>query len=165
MMDVNASLSRFKAIMWEDKLRRKFKGKPASEKGLKVCCKCGACCHTGTCAISLEDLNHLAARYKLPPSDFFRRFCMVDEIGDVPHTVRLRRSSQADIAGQWIPTDRTFDSDPCVLWDKTKGCTVYKDRPENARSMVCWDPSTGTVPKWKCKDIIALGWDGKKNDD
>lgn len=146
-------------------LRQKFGGKTARDKGLKVCQRCGGCCHVVPCAMSPKELACMAEAKDLTPSAFFLAFCVVSRVGDVPLAVQPRRVGQTSIAGRWVPSYRTWDTDPCVFWDKAKGCTMYRVRPKNARDMVCADASIPRVPKWSRKELKALGWDGRTNEE
>lgn len=154
--------------LYSQTLTRQFKGKKAMDKGLKVCQKCGGCCHVKPCAMSPKELAVMAEAKGLSPSDFFMTFCVVDTINGVPLTVLPRRVGQTHIAGRWVPTSNTWDTDPCVFWAKGKGCTMYRVRPKSARAIICGvkppRPLTALVPKWSQKALKALGWDGKKGE-
>ena len=150
-----------------DELDRKFKGKSAKDKDLGECQRCGRCCHIKPCALSKEDLGRLARARGMPPSEFFRKFCVVDTIEKAPLTVLPRREGQEHLAGRWVPDHHTWDTDPCVFWDPAKGCGVYADRPKSARAAFCNDDRDRPpiVPEWDRKSLEALGWDGLKDDE
>lgn len=139
---------------------------PTSRKAeLDHCNQCGICCwrRPGEFA-GPEDLAASAKLVNMDPPEFFRTFCVVDDLHN-KLTVVPRRSGQADVAGTYLNSDRTYDIDtPCVFLNTDSNeCRIHEAKPQACVEFKCWNPVKGAkVHSWSEEDMKALGWDGNR---
>lgn len=153
----------FKKFEYHDNLKlleHKFNPYRISDK--KICSKCSYCCWDRPGSLSKKDFSRIAKYLNISEHKFLHQFLVIDKIKSKFYLLP-RRKEQRDLAGKYVPCDRTYDiRTPCVfLNQKTKLCKIYKVRPQGCRDK-CWIKSMPEGIKWAKKDLKALGWDGKE---
>jgi Fe-S-cluster containining protein len=100
--------------------------------GLRFTCTgCGDCCTgaPGYVWVNQQEIDALAARLKISPAEFERRFV---------RNVGLRRT---------LKERKNYD---CVFLDaETRKCTVYEDRPRQCRTWPFWDSNLASPAAWQ----------------
>ena len=107
------------------------------------CTQCGVCCSgsPGYVWIDDDETAAMAKRLDLSFDEFCERYTRL---------VDGRRSLQE------LP-ERGYD---CILLDeKTRGCTVYEDRPTQCRTWPFWESTIATPRSWKetCRECPGAG--------
>jgi Fe-S-cluster containining protein len=137
----------------------------AHDKNEKECIKCGFCCWQRPCYLDKEDVKNIANFLNITEEDLFETYLCVDEIKNKLILLPIRHQ-QKNWAGEYLPSERTFDCDtPCIFNDeKTNLCKIHEVKPVGGRSMFCNDPkiTTACLIEWNKKDLEELGWDGSK---
>lgn len=141
----------------------------AKDTGADHCVQCGVCCWRRPCGLVEEDLPLIAAKLNMPVYELFKKMLVVDNVNGL-YCVLPRRKSQKDIAGKYVPDDRTYDIDtPCVFFDEdSHNCKIHDVKPRGGREFKCWDVGeyrrTGVA--WSAKEDImeVTGWDGDTYD-
>lgn len=102
--------------------------------GLKfTCTECGHCCTgaPGYVWVSPEEIAAIAKRLTISIEEMEKRF--VRKVGG--------RKTLIDVA------ERNWD---CVFLDqKTRGCSIYEDRPRQCRTWPFWESNIKTPAAWK----------------
>ncbi len=107
---------------------------PWYRDGLRFeCTECGHCCSgaPGYVWVNAEEIAAIARRLEITTEEMERRF--VRKVGT--------RKTLIDLA------ERNWD---CVFLDaKTRGCTIYEDRPRQCRTWPFWKSNVKTPEAWK----------------
>lgn len=74
------------------------------------CLKCANCCKTTSPIFYDRDIDRIAKRFRIRPSDFIQQYLHKDEEGDY-----------------------VLNSAPCTFLDHDNYCTIYEDRPAACR--------------------------------
>lgn len=103
-----------------------------------TCTRCGACCTGEEGFVWLDDVEiaALAQRLQQSESDFCSTYTR-----RVRGKVSLKEKPGGD----------------CIFWSKTKGCTVYEDRPRQCRTWPFWDSNLATPEDWEETTRICPG--------
>ena len=145
----------------------KKKLKPASLRGKKSCVKCGFCCHMRTCVPTPNELKRIAKYLNLTPEKLIKKYYAIDRNSDSSdYFVKPLGINIKDLAGKFIPSDRTFNEGKCVFLDKDSLCKIYSVRPQHAKKAQCWksgESEYNVFKFWeKNKLLKQFGIDGKK---
>jgi Fe-S-cluster containining protein len=134
-------------------------------KKLDYCIKCGFCCSKRTCIPTPDELVEIAKFLKVTPEILISTKFVVDRIVDIPYFVRPVASNIIDLAGKFIPSERTWNEGTCVFLKKSE-CEIYDARPESAKVQICWDikPTTYNPRKFWESNILKnkFGVDGSQ---
>ena len=133
----------------------------AKKTNKKVCQKCGFCCWTRPCNLVKDDVKKIADFLHISELELFSKYLVVDQIkGKL--VVLPRRKSQEDIAGKYVPDDRTYDIDtPCVFLNEKNLCQIHAVKPFGGRNHECWKDTIIPDYSWKKEDVEVLGWNGE----
>ncbi len=122
-------------------------------QGLDHCVKCGFCCNKRTCIPTPDELRTIAEFLKMTPEELIKTKYAIDYMGMSDNYVKPLGANILDLAGQVIPSERTFDEGDCVFLAEDKLCSIYEVRPQQARDMSCWDSESGkgsgAIDAWK----------------
>lgn len=135
-----------------EKLRQKLK--PADLRGEKKCVMCGFCCHRRTCIPTPEELKKIAEFLNLTPKKLINKFFAIDRqwLGK-DYYVKPLSENILDLAGKFIPNDRTFNEGKCVFLDENNKCKIYPVRPKTAQIQKCWEEDEedkeNVIDSWK----------------
>lgn len=144
-----------------EKLHKKLKTNIKNENQ-NECEKCTFCCWGRPCSLAESDIKPIADYLKITPQKLFMEYLVVDEFNIGDFLLLPRRKSQADIAGTFVPTKRTYDIDtPCMFLDETeKKCTIHSVKPSGGREFKCWGDDTTAKNKYVSKStLIELGFE------
>ena len=135
------------------------------ENRVGYCERCGVCCWQRPPALSCDDLSRFAKWRGLSPSEFFQRFCVVDDPGNHSLGPVLMRRHQKRLRGRWLPMRETYSiASPCVFLGK-KGCVCHEVKPQACERQRCWAKCVPTNDYgWTLDQLRSLGWDGHKFD-
>lgn len=158
--------TRIKLELLEKKL------KSARILGKKKCVQCGFCCHQRTCIPTPAELKKIAKFFKLSVKELINKYYAIDrKWTDNTYYVKPVGTKIKDLAGKFIPSDRTFDEGRCIFLEK-KGkkfsCKIYPVRPKQAKGMKCWKEEIlyDPVKSWKKNKLLTIfGIDGRKEED
>jgi len=141
---------------WEESLH----GKRAVDLGKKECTRCGACCARRPCIPTPSELKKIAEYLHTSARETIRKYFVIDRMWLRPeYFIFPAKTTQRDLTGEFVPSDRTFDRGYCVFFDQErKACKIYPVRPKTAREQNCWqeDDSKATeqaLAAWKRCDI------------
>ena len=149
-----------------EELRKKLN--PARLRGEKTCVKCGFCCNVRTCIPTPKELNEIAKFLGLKPIELINKFYAIDKRGET-YFVKPVGENIKDLAGQWIPDDRTYNEGPCIFL-KNNLCEIHKVKPKTAIVMNCWEEDNkkgdeqldNTLKSWKDNLKKLYNIDGKE---
>jgi Fe-S-cluster containining protein len=114
--------------------------KPWYHEGLRfTCSQCGNCCtgDPGFVWVNKQEITALAARLQMEPEDFERQYVRM---------VGIRK------------TLKELPNGDCVLFDgRTRGCTVYEDRPRQCRTWPFWDSNLRSPEAWEATCEVCPG--------
>lgn len=131
--------------------------KPATIRGVKHCVKCGFCCHCRTCIPTPNELKKIAKFLKLTPIQLIKRYYAIDRFSsDNIYYVKPVGINIKDLAGKFIPSERTFNEGPCIFLRKSNLCKIYPVRPKSARNVNCWEEKEGNPKK------LIKFWEGNQ---
>jgi len=139
--------------------------KSASDLGLDHCNQCGTCCWRRPCSLVKKDIPTIAKYLNITEKELFNKYLVVDEITWSSLVILPRRHSQEDLAGKYVPSNRTYDMDtPCVFFDDEKRiCAIHNVKPTGGRSYGCYSKNNEHQDySWDEEDVIKLGWNGDK---
>lgn len=142
----------------------------AEDTGTNHCVRCGICCWRRPCGLVEEDLSSISKKTGMSVHELFKTMLVVDNVRGL-YYLFPRRKSQADIAGKYVPDDRTYDMDtPCVFFDEDAHiCTIHDVKPRGGRDFKCWDAEDyhPSDVAWSTKEGImeVTGWDGDEYDE
>ncbi len=131
--------------------------KPAHLRGESKCVKCGFCCHKRTCIPTPEELKKIAEFLKLTPKELINKFFAIDTRFEEDYYVKPLGENIKDLAGKFIPAERTYNEGKCIFLDKDNNCKIYPVRPITARTQKCWKDNDAsekrerTLSSWKNK--------------
>ncbi|NRA40398.1 MAG: YkgJ family cysteine cluster protein [Planctomycetes bacterium] len=106
--------------------------KPWYDAGLKFSCtQCGRCCGgaPGDVWVSEQEIDALADRLGVDRESFSRKY-----------TRKVYRR------GISLVEKANYD---CIFFDRTKGCTVYEDRPVQCRTWPFWRANLRSEEDWQ----------------
>lgn len=106
--------------------------KPWYRDGLRFeCTRCGHCCGGAPGHVWVDDaeIAGLAERLELSEEEFRRRYTL-------------------KVPGYGISLTETDDFD-CIFYDRSKGCTVYEDRPRQCRTWPFWGKILTSPRTWE----------------
>jgi Fe-S-cluster containining protein len=106
--------------------------------GKRHCVRCGFCCHKRTCIPTPTELRKIAKFLKMTPQALIDKYYAIDELDGIYHVKPLGKNIK-DLAGKFIPNDRTYNEGKCVFLLKNNVCKIYSVRPRYARETKCWD--------------------------
>lgn len=128
----------------------------AKVHGKKKCLKCGFCCHKRTCIPTPKELGAIAKFLKLTPHECIKKFFAIDRQNwNSVYYVRPLGENIKDLAGKFIPGDRTYNEGKCIFLAKSKKkykCKIYPARPSSAHEQRCWAPDgdySAPLSSWK----------------
>ena len=114
--------------------------KPARIRKLKKCVRCGYCCHVRTCVPTPDELIKISRFLKKSIKETIEKYFGID-VAEGVYFVRPLGVNIKDLAGKFIPWERTYDEGKCIFLRKmpfkTK-CKIYPVRPKQARVLKCW---------------------------
>ena len=152
------------SFMEGDRLNRlEQEMKSARILGKKECVRCGFCCHKRTCIPMPNDIKKTAKFIKLTPIELINKYYSIDKqsSGSDDYYVKPLGENIKDLAGKFIPDDRTFNEGKCIFLEqdgKRTKCKIYSVRPLSAKLMECWNKDD------KCKQHqeIYNSWKGNQ---
>jgi Fe-S-cluster containining protein len=143
------------------KLKKIEKDNPTAQTtGKTECCNSGVCCWKRPCELNMEDVNRLAAHFKLTAKEFFKKYCCVDYHDD-KYILRFIRHNETSLAGTYLSSDQTYNIDTPCIFLKDSLCSVHDVKPEVGRRFQCWIENDFESPSMSYEQLIALGWDGE----
>jgi len=138
MFSFNSFLARCEIGREFEELEKKLKS--AKVLGKKECVKCGFCCHRRTCIPTPTELKIIAEFLKMTPKDLINKFFAIDKRnGSSSFFLKPIGVNIQDLAGKFIPADRTFDEGKCIFLGEDNNCKIYPVRPMSAKIQKCWD--------------------------
>ena len=145
-----------------NKLTKKLQ--PSRETGKDYCVRCSHCCWQRPGGLNQKDVPIIAKKLKITPEKLFEKYLVVDRLGFTSEYILLpRRREQDDIAGSFVPSDRTFDiNTPCIFL-KNKSCTINDVKPYMCRVCECWNSDKHTA-YWEAAELKKLGWSGSESE-
>jgi len=126
-----------------------------------VCDSCSFCCHARPGNLNKEDVENLAKHFNMTKEEVFKKYLAVDEIRGILCLLPIR-INQEHIAGNYMPSINTFDTDPCIFL-KDKKCELHNvAKPIVCRESLCKNEKDNEecIPAWTREDLKELGWDG-----
>lgn len=163
----------FKQFEEQDRLNRLEKRlKSARILGKKKCVQCGFCCNVRTCIPAPAELKKIAKFLKLSTNDLINKYYAIDrKWTDNAYYVKPVGTKIKDLAGKYIPSNRTYNEGKCIFLEK-KGkkfsCKIYPVRPKTARILRCWikeTPKYDSIKYWKKNKLLTMfGIDGEKKE-
>ena len=152
-----------RAQTYERELKRRASDSASAQKNNKKSCqKCGFCCWKRPCSLVKSDVTRIAEYLGITETELFQQYLVVDEI-DYNLVVLPRRKEQEDIAGKYVPNDRTYDIyTPCVFLRKDNTCEIHPVKPLGGKEHKCWTDVKVSDYGWSKQDVEALGWDGDR---
>lgn len=135
---------------------------PSHHNGSKHCSQCGYCCWIRPGSLTPEDVPKMAKFLGLTPKELFKKYLVVDYIDHILCLLPIRKS-QEDLAGSFVPSNRTYDIDtPCIFHTET-GCRIHECKPHQCETMKCWEDNDSEVAlKYPRDQLLELGWDAKE---
>jgi len=128
------------------------------------CDSCSFCCHARPGNLNKEDVENLAKHFNMTKKEVFQKYLAVDEIIRGILCLLPIRTSQENIAGSFMPSRNTFDTDPCIFL-KDKKCELHDiAKPVVCRETLCKNEEGCNIPSWTREDLKELGWDGYEED-
>lgn len=126
------------------------------------CRQCGFCCCKRTCVPTPDELEAIAAHLGMTPRECIAAHFAIDERDGVFHVKPLGRNI-VDLAGKFIPDERTYNEGACVFLRDENGhptageqpgrytCAIYAVRPASARAQECWTENDAPIghEAWK----------------
>lgn len=141
----------------------------AEVRGLDCCVNCGWCCSIRTCVPTPDELEGIAKHLELTPAECINKYFAVDSAnGGEPYYVKPVGMNIKDLAGKFIPHDRTYNEGACVFLTEDKKCSIYQVKPQNATETECWteDDPDSPIPSWSDKALLErFGIDGAELED
>ncbi len=131
--------------------------KPADLRKENKCVKCGFCCHRRTCIPTPEELKKIAEFLKLTPKELINKFFAIDTRFGGDYYIKPLGENIKDLAGKFIPSERTYNEGKCIFLDINNECKIYPVRPITARTQECWNDNNSsnerekTLSLWKDK--------------
>jgi Fe-S-cluster containining protein len=108
-------------------------------KNVDYCIQCGFCCHRRTCVPTPDELIKVAEYMKLDVKDLINKYYAIDRhTGSNTYIAKPVGENIKDLAGQFIPSERTFNEGKCIFLDENNNCKIYSVRPESAKKAGCW---------------------------
>lgn len=149
-----------------------LKLRPARLRGLNHCVKCGFCCSVRTCIPSPDEVKEIASFLHITVEGAIAKYFGLDRLLNsfwITSTYFLKPvgSNIRDLAGKFIPAERTYNEGRCIFLDEENLCKIYAVRPKDARRRKCWDKQAGRdyhpVNNWKPNKLqTEFGIDGEK---
>lgn len=142
--------------------RERSKHKSAVMKGKTYCLRCGMCCMQRPCIPTPKEFYKIAKFLKMSPKNTLEKYFVIDALAEgETKFIFPAKTTQLDITGKYISSNRTFDKGYCVFYDKKKKiCKIYSVRPKMARITNCWDGKDGnsneSIKQWKDFDFSKL---------
>lgn len=102
------------------------------------CTRCGACCtgSEGFVWVNDAEVAALATRLGITEGEF-------------------RKSYTRRAQGKTTLIER--EGGDCIFWQKSKGCTVYEDRPRQCRTWPFWNSNIHSESDWEYTTEICPG--------
>ena len=152
--------------------REESKHQTAKKLGKNYCLKCGFCCLRRPCIPTPQEFYKIAKHLNLSPEKALKKHFVIDSLqfGGTKF-IFPAKTTQLDITGKYIPSNRTFDEGYCNFFDEKKRvCAIYPVRPLTAQIQSCWDDKDSpndSVKKWEGFDFEKLGitFDNENDDD
>ena len=111
----------------------------------KKCVCCGFCCNKRTCIPTPNELKEIAKFLKLTSTKLINKYFAIDKQGyGSDYYVKPLGINIKDLAGQFIPDERTYNEGQCIFLEKDKNrfkCKIYLVRPNSAKLQECWNSS------------------------
>lgn len=159
-----------------EELKKKLK--PALDRKLNYCVKCGFCCNMRTCVPTPDELKKIAKYLKLTTKELINKFYAIDRqsFGDI-YYVKPVGENIKDLSGKFIPSNRTYNEGKCIFLDKNNNCKIHKVKPKIAVMLKCWlenddnynkktdelEKKKKTIDSWKPNRLKdEFGIDGEK---
>jgi len=112
----------------------------AEKLGLKECVRCGLCCLRRPCIPLPSEMKSIADFLGLEVEELAKKYTTVDKTRGADYFLRWIKAGQEDIAGEFMPWERTYDEGYCVFYsEEEKICRIYPVRPADARMQNCWE--------------------------
>ena len=149
-----------------DKLEKKLGS--ARLKGVNHCLKCGFCCNRRTCIPTPDELIKIAKFLKLEVKECINKYFAID--CNQMHTIYFLKPvglNIKDLAGKFIPSNRTFNEGDCIFLDENKMCKIHKVKPKSAKGFKCWEeiPDYDARIHWKDNQLLKIfKIDGEQED-
>ena len=109
-----------------------MKAYPASEESRETCCRCGECCRKGGPAFHHID-RPLIAKGLIPAACLY-----TIRPGEPVHDNVANRKTYAEADIIKIK-GREDEWACCFLAEDGQSCRIYEDRPQECRTLQCWD--------------------------
>lgn len=112
--------------------------KTAKIRGETKCVQCGWCCSIRSCIPTPDELVEIARFLEKTPQEAIEEYFVIDTHDNDVYFVKPLGKKIKDLAGKYIPADRTFDEGSCIFLTEDIKCAIYEVRPRNARECECW---------------------------
>lgn len=143
----------------------------AVDSGATNCQRSGVCCWQRPCDLFPGDAERMAALLKISPTEVFREYLIVDDLGD-GSGLRLLPRREQQTGGRYLTVAETYDIDtPCVFLDVANGnaCRVQAAKPHGGARFHCTmapaEIAALPPPRWTEEQLVAIGWDGERDGD
>ena len=111
--------------------------------GKTECLRCGFCCHRKPCVPTPDEIPKIAEYLHLSVQDFISKYMLVDRMpADSSYYLRPVGAMTRDLAGKFLPADRSFHDGPCIFLQKSDDgylCQIHPVKPESAKNGDCWN--------------------------
>jgi Fe-S-cluster containining protein len=93
----------------------------------------------------------------LIPKELINKYYAIDRMSysDVYYVKPLGENIR-DLAGKFIPSERTWDEGKCIFLNEKNQCNIYTVRPTSAKISECWNNNS----KKDMSKIIISKWEG-----
>lgn len=109
-------------------------------KKVKHCLKCGFCCNRRPCIPTPDELIEIANFLKLDVKTCINKYFAIDiDVKENIYFLKPVGINTKDLAGKFIPSDRTYNEGDCIFLDKNRECKIHKVRPKSAKECNCWE--------------------------
>lgn len=137
-------------------------------KGEKKCLMCGFCCHKRTCIPTPDELEIIAKFLKMDIKDCINKYYAIDQQGPGDYYLKPVGENIKDLAGKFIPSERTFNEGQCIFLGKGNKCQIHEVKPKAAKNFCCWKPADETndsTKDWKDDQLKKrFGIDGRQKE-
>ena len=137
--------------------------KPAPLRGEEECVMCGYCCIRRSCVPTPDEVVVIAKHLGITVEELVRQYMVSDDGGVDYLYLRFINKKQCGIAGEYLPSGRSWNLDYCIMFDEdTRLCKIHDVKPMEASQSgsACTFAYKGSMveprERWKDGDIERL---------
>ena len=138
----------------------------AEDSNKSSCTQCSLCCWRKSCELQQEDLIKIASFLNITTKELFSKYLCIERLWlHTDYLIMPIRKEQKDIAGKFIPSDRSFDiNTPCIFLDEAiRKCSIHDAMPTGGKNFQCWANKESKLIEWKKEEVMKLGWNGDED--